>query len=174
MNMIAKEAHASKETLYRHFLSKEALFSEIVHSRATRLFDPHELACDEGAPGQTLFGLGYRLLRALTRADSLNLYRVVIAETPRAPDLGRLFWLQGPMHVQRTLSAYLAAADEKGALACAKPDIAARLFLGAVIASHQALALVSAPSVDIDDDEIEAHVAGAVEMFLSRYGVRAP
>jgi TetR/AcrR family transcriptional regulator, mexJK operon transcriptional repressor len=170
MNMIAKEARASKETLYRHFLSKEALFSEIVHRRATRVFDPRELACDEGPPSQILFRLGCRVLRALTRPDSLDLFRVVVAETPRAPELGRLFWSQGPVHVQRSLSAYLTAAHKKGTLVCENAETAARLFLGAAVASHQTLSLVSSPAPEIDDAEIELHIAAAVEMFLSRYG----
>jgi TetR/AcrR family transcriptional regulator, mexJK operon transcriptional repressor len=172
MNMIAKEAHASKETLYRHFLSKEVLFSEIVRRRAARVFDPHELACDEGPPSQILFRLGCRVLRALTRPGSLDLFRVVVAETPRAPELGRLFWSQGPVHVQRSLSAYLTGAHKKGTLVCENAEMAARLFLGAAIATHQTLALVSSPAFEIGDAEIESHVAGAVEMFLSRFGAK--
>ena len=32
MQMIALEAEASKETLYRHFASKEALFAELINA----------------------------------------------------------------------------------------------------------------------------------------------
>jgi TetR/AcrR family transcriptional regulator, mexJK operon transcriptional repressor len=38
MQIVASRAGASKETLYRHFGSKEGLFSEVVRARAVRVY----------------------------------------------------------------------------------------------------------------------------------------
>jgi len=40
MQTIASRAGASKETLYRHFASKEALFAEVVGRRAAQISGP--------------------------------------------------------------------------------------------------------------------------------------
>lgn len=173
MNMIAKEAHASKETLYRYFSSKEALLSEIVHARALRLSHPPESAAPDGPPDEVLFELGCRLLTTLTQISGVGLVRVVVAETPRAPELGDLFWSQGPLHVQNNLVAYLTKACASGFLRCEDPELAARLFIGAVLAAHQLKALISKPALDLEEVEIKRHVAGAVTMFMRCYGAVA-
>ena len=40
MQMIATQAGASKETLYRHFVSKESLLAEIVRTRSAQFLGP--------------------------------------------------------------------------------------------------------------------------------------
>jgi len=42
MQIIAEEASASKETLYRHFGSKEGLFFEVIRSRSVRITGGNE------------------------------------------------------------------------------------------------------------------------------------
>lgn len=170
MQMIAMQAHASKETLYRHFASKEALFSTIIHDRATNLFGPSGALETDGSPADVLFRLGFNLLQTMARPDSLALYRVVVAETPRAPELGRLFYAQGPAHVQAQLVAYLAAATTGKKLYCPDPAAACRLFLGAVIANYHTLSLVAPPSKPASCASMRKHVREAVELFMARYG----
>jgi AcrR family transcriptional regulator len=167
MQMIAREARASKETLYRHFVCKETLFSEIMRNRAMRIFGASGGGETDAPPEDLLFRVGHNLLQTMIRPDSLALFRAVIAESPRAPELGRLFWSQGPTHVQEQLTAYLAALTSRGILACGDPALACRLFLGAVIADHHALALITGNSAD--EEAIQMHVRQAVAMFLARY-----
>jgi TetR/AcrR family transcriptional regulator, mexJK operon transcriptional repressor len=169
MQMIAKEARASKETLYRYFVCKESLFSEIVRHRAARILGPDGAIDRDAPPAEALFRFGYSLLRALIKPEGVALYRVVIAETPRAPELGRVFWSEGPRHVQEQLTNYLAAAIDKGELTCKDPVLACRLFLGAVAANHQAMALTASPFTPPSEDQAQDHVREAVAMFMARY-----
>jgi TetR/AcrR family transcriptional repressor of mexJK operon len=173
MQTIATEARASKETLYRHFISKEALFSEIVHNRAMTIFGPSGVLEPEAPPADILFRVGYNLLQTMTRPDSLALYRVVIAETPRVPELGCLFYAEGPAHVQEQLAAYLAGAIARKRVSCSDPASACRLFLGAVIANYHILALITAPAAPPTDASIRRHVEEAVTMFMARYAAAA-
>ena len=167
MQLIAQRAGASKETLYRHFGCKEALFSEIVRRRSSRMMgnEDGELL---GPPKQALLDLALRLLRDLGEADSICLYRVVVAESPREPELGRIFYAQGPGRIIARLSDYLTLAAERHELQVADADLAAKLFIGAVMAHHHILRLVA--EATFSEAELRTHAMEAVSLFLARYG----
>ncbi|WOJ90958.1 TetR/AcrR family transcriptional regulator [Methylocapsa polymorpha] len=170
MQMIAAQAGASKETLYRHFGSKEGLFSAMVRSRSARItgVDDCELPV-EAPPREVLFELGVSLLRFLVSADSLALYRMVVSEAPREPELGRIFYTQGPGRVLDKLARYLGAAMRRGKLRCLDPELAAKLFLGAIFCNRHVLELVAPGWNALSDEQIQAHVEEAVSLFLARY-----
>lgn len=91
MQMIASRAGGSKETLYRHFANKEALFAEIVGRRAMAVTGPESALARDGAPEAVLLELGVNLLTLMATTDSLSLFRLVVAEAPRAPELAAVF-----------------------------------------------------------------------------------
>lgn len=168
MQQIAERAGASKETLYRHFGCKEALFSEVVRRRSTRLTGNEEGELS-GPPQQALLDLALNLLHFLGEPDSICLYRVVVAETPRAPELGRIFYDEGPGRLIARLADYLRRGVARGELRLANADLAAKLFIGSVIAHHQIVRLVK--GAVFDKAELRAHATEAVSLFLARYGV---
>jgi AcrR family transcriptional regulator len=170
MQVIAARAGASKETIYRHFGCKEALFSEIVRRRSARILGGEEIALS-GSPAKVLLDLALNLLRLLGAPAALCLYRVVVAEAPREPELGRIFYAQGPGRVVARLAGYLKLAAARGELCVGDADLAARLFIGAVIAHHQLLRLVMGAS--FSEAELVAHAREAVRLFLARYGAPA-
>jgi TetR/AcrR family transcriptional repressor of mexJK operon len=171
MQLVAARAGASKETLYRHFGNKEELFAEIVRRRSARITGGQDGELDsDGTPREVLGRLGLNLLDFLTRADSVSFYRVMVAEAVRAPELGRIFYTQGPARVFRELARYLGCAARLGELRCPKPELAAKLFLGAIIANHQILGLIAPDLEPFEGKKMRAHVEEAVELFLARYG----
>jgi AcrR family transcriptional regulator len=170
MQMIASRAGASKETLYRHFANKEALFSEIVSRRAALISGPESALAREGTPERVLFDLGLGLLRVMTRGDACSLFSIVVAEAPRAPELGAIFYSQGPGTTLNRLTAYLRSATARRELRCRQPARAAKLFLGAVVANYHLLSLIGQPAARITDSDMRSHVRSAVAMFVARYG----
>ena len=96
--------------------------------------------------------------------------RLAEVKTPREPELGRIFYSQGPARVLQQLARYLASATQCGKLSCFEPELAARLFLGSVVANYQLLGLVLPDEEAFSDPSIRAHVNEAVNMFLARYG----
>ncbi|MGO9672674.1 MAG: TetR/AcrR family transcriptional regulator [Methylocella sp.] len=167
MQLIAERAGASKETLYRHFGCKEALFSEVVRRRSAIMMGGEEGELS-GPPRQVLFDLALSILHFLGGADSICLYRVVVAESPREPELGRIFYEQGPGRVIARLSDYLTQAAGRGELRVGDPDLAAKLFIGAVIAHHHMLRLVVKAA--FTEAEVLTHATEAVHLFMARYG----
>jgi len=176
MQMIASEAGGSKETLYRHFESKEALFAEVVGRRAAHISGPESGFARDEDPETALFELGMSLLRMMTEPDSAALFSVIVADLPRSPVLGAIFYEQGPGATLKRLTEYLRAATERSQLQCREPLRAARLFLGAVVGQHHLKCLIGGPHMAVSEAEMSKHVREAVAMFLAHYGsgARAP
>jgi AcrR family transcriptional regulator len=174
MQIVASRAGASKETLYRHFGSKEGLFSEVVRARAERFFGKVEREIGQrNDPREVLKDLGYNLLSKLLYEDSLCLFRIVISEVQRTPELGRIFFEQGPNQLLKDLSNYLEYATAQGMLNCDEPVLQAKLFLGSVIANRHIIKLVVPEYEQLTEDVIRRHVEEAVKMFLAAYGPKA-
>ena len=172
MQTIATRAGASKETLYRHFASKEALFAEVVGRRAEQISGPESALSHEAPPRRVLFELGCGLLRLMTQSEVVPLLRLVIAESARTPELGAILYAKGPGATRERLTDYLRAATLRGELRCRRPERAAKLFLGAVIANYRVLALINPPKTPIAEKEIRDHARSAVAMFLAYYAWR--
>src|ERR1700761_2198982 len=173
MQMIASRAGGSKEALYRHFASKEALFAEIVGRKAARISGPESALARDGTPEQVLFEFGHSLLSMMTRSDTSSLFSVVVAEAPRSPELAAIFYANGPGVTLQRLTDYLRTASRRGDLHCQQPLRAAKLFLGAVVAQHHLYSLIGQPATPVSEAEIREHVRAAIAMFLARYGLRA-
>jgi TetR/AcrR family transcriptional regulator, mexJK operon transcriptional repressor len=171
MQLVAARAGASKETLYRHFGNKEELFADIVRRRSARITGGQDGELDmNGTPRDVLGRLGRNLLDFLTSADSLSFCRIMVAEAVRAPELGRIFYSQGPARVHHELARYLGRAAGRGELFCPEPELAAKLFLGAIVANYQILGLVAPGLEPSKGRKMRAHVEEAVALFLARYG----
>jgi TetR/AcrR family transcriptional repressor of mexJK operon len=170
MQTIAAEAGASKETLYRHFGSKEGLFSEIVEKRANRFLEGlDENLRRPGKVGAVLHSLGIRMLELMMGRDALCLYRLVIAEGSRNPGLGRIFYEHGPERVQKRLTQFLELAKERGEFNCVDPTLASKIFIGALLTHHHMVVLVLPDRPPMSKADMKAHVDEVVALFLSRY-----
>ncbi len=169
MQMIASEAEASKETLYRHFSSKEALFEELISAKAAKVAGPQSALARDEPPAAALFELGMSLMQLLTKGEGSSLFHIIIADTHRAPDLAAIFYERGPGTTLKRVTAYLRAATQRGQLHCPDPRLAAKLFLGAVISYYHLHCLIGQPPAPISPAEMQEHVQAAVEMFLSHF-----
>jgi TetR/AcrR family transcriptional repressor of mexJK operon len=170
MQVIAEAAGASKETLYRHFESKELLFAEIVGRKAQMISGPDTGITRGGSPEAVLSKLGTNLLRAISTGQSSFLFRTVVAEAVWTPELGDIFYERGPGLTVKRLTQYLAEASARGELHCDEPETAARLFLGAVVSQFHLCRLVQSSWKPPTAREITRHVKAAVSMFLAQFG----
>jgi TetR/AcrR family transcriptional regulator, mexJK operon transcriptional repressor len=171
MTAIAQAAHASKETLYRHFGSKQDLFVTIMHMKSRQIAASLDEKLDlTTAPEEVLRSTGLKLLKTLSSPEARTFLGWVIAETRRAPEIGRIYYTHGPAMVEAKLKAYFVEATKRKLLSCPDSTLATKLFLGSVIADFH-LRLLSIGANDISDADICQQVDAAVSVFLAYYRV---
>ncbi len=174
MDAIARAAGVSKATLYAYFASKDRLFASLVGAACTRSGAGGVELADGAADLRTaLTTLGERVLRFMLEEQSLAIYRVVMAEAVRFPELGRAFYERGAGASRRNLSAWLAREMEAGRLLARDPGIAAEQFVS-LLRTHlhmRALLGIEPPPTEA---EIETTVTAAVETFLRAYAPASP
>ncbi len=170
MDAMAKLAQVSKATLYAHFPSKNRLFATIV-SDACRLNTMDEsnfplIVTDIAA---ALRQIGVRLLTFLLLPATMEIYRVVMAESVRFPELGEAFMAAGPEAFRARFMQWLQVQVAAGHLAIDNPAVAAEQF-GAMLRPLRFMrATLGLPGERDDAEEIAATVGEAVETFLRRY-----
>jgi TetR/AcrR family transcriptional regulator, mexJK operon transcriptional repressor len=172
MQAIAAEAGASKETLYRHFGSKEGLFAEVIEIRSEHFIERlDENLQRPGVLAEILRDVALRLMEKMTAPYGVSLFRIVVAEGARNPDLGRIFFERGPELVCKRLAQFLTAAMERNELRRADMTIAAKIFLGAVLSYYHTSQLVLHKEQLLTPEQVVAHVDEVVAMFLLRYAL---
>jgi TetR/AcrR family transcriptional regulator, mexJK operon transcriptional repressor len=166
MDEIARRAGVSKATVYSHFDSKPALFGAIVQHRCQRTMSAMLAEMSDKPAAETLTAVGRQFLDVLMMPGSLPLYRVVLAEAPRFPELGRIFYEAGPDRCAIALAQYLADLHERGILNAPDARWAAEQFLGAVLGQIHVRMLLMVAGDPPSPDERTRYVAAAVSTFL--------
>lgn len=176
MDQVAREAAVSKATLYAHFGSKEALFADIVRLAcegpllSPEFAEAYEHAGVEPRTILTLFGRHFVSL--LTRRQTLGFFRMVIAESHRFPELGRIFYESGPIRMKARLTDLMTRLDASGRLAIPDPARAAEQFVGMLKGEHHLHALLGLADLDAPSyaAAMEETVQAAVGTFLRAFG----
>ncbi len=168
LQQIAKCAELSTSTLFKHFPTKTSLFEAIV-AKYWELDEEYKYMPKPGNPRQGLKKIADDYACLLSRQGMAALFRVVIAEVPQMPELGRMQFDLGQRPFLESLEAYLKAEIQAGTLSVPDDPMAARQFLGMLAGNlfwPGLLLLNFAPT----DKESAAAVREAVQMMLARYG----
>ncbi len=173
MDAIARGAGVSKATLYAHFNSKDQLFATIITEACRANLDwPGLLQAGGQDVRAALTALGRRILGFLLEDRALAIYRVVVAESARFPELGRAFLDGGPAKARLLCGAWLAEQAEAGRLRpMPDPGLAADQLMALLRAGPHFRATLGVPPPP-SEAEIDATVAAAIDTFLAAYGPR--
>jgi TetR/AcrR family transcriptional repressor of mexJK operon len=170
MDAIAREAGVSKATIYAHFADKAELFADLVTGECARQWP--DIAMLEAEPGdlrEALLAVGTVYAELLVSPKGVQTFRMVVAESPRFPELGRAFYEGGPRLIREKLTAYLLRAEAQGKLALGDARLAAQQFLAMLRCEHHLRALIGLGEVAGSDD-IARVVTAATDVFLRAYG----
>jgi len=125
---IAQRAGVAKQTLYNHFPNKDALFGEVVRRSTDNILVA--LSGDEGGLRESLLRFSTAFRAKLLGDAGLAMFRALVAELARFPDLAAAFVANGPAQTARRLADFLRAAMDKGLLRRDDPDFAGEMLLG--------------------------------------------
>jgi AcrR family transcriptional regulator len=168
---IATQAQVSKRELYAQFDSKQAMLAACIVERAGRMRQPLNLVPEipesREALEATLVQFGQSILEGLSDPNVLTVYRLAIAESALAPDIGHTLDKAGREANHRALSAWLAKAQVHGLVGAGDPTAMAAQFLailGGGLLIQLLLRVREAPTAR--DIERRARVASQALMLL--------
>jgi TetR/AcrR family transcriptional repressor of mexJK operon len=169
MARIASVAGVSKGTLYNHFDSKAALFTAYVGEKCSEyLAHVFDSADHDGDPAEVLRGIGKRMVRMMLSDVGLAIYRVVIAEAAKFPDLARGFFESGPARAIGFMAGWLAEETRRGRLSVPDPAFAAEQFFN-LCQTRLVLRRKLEMLPDPPESDIDGVVEAAITMFLRTY-----
>jgi TetR/AcrR family transcriptional regulator of autoinduction and epiphytic fitness len=169
MDRIADSAGVSKRTVYNHFPSKEALFTQILEQLWERSVDGLDLAYRKDRPlREQLLELVKQKLRLLNDANFVDLARVAIAASIHSPE--RAQEMVERMGIREEgLTTWIRAAAADGRIKADDPVFASMQLQGLVkgFAFWPQITMGQPPLTPARQKQV---ADAAVDMFLAQYG----
>lgn len=108
MDLVAKQAGVSKQTVYSHFKNKDALFSAVIDKKCREYqMDEEHMCPHKYSAEQLLFNVGNQFVQLLMDPGVIAMYRLVIGEVTSNPHVAELFYQAGPQQAMDMLSQVL-------------------------------------------------------------------
>lgn len=166
---VAREAGIAKKTLYDRFGSKAGLFGAIVETlRRSWIAQLGDIVLDSRRPEQVLEKVALHLLDVGTRPDMIELYRLLLIEAHRFPELISGYYdEQGGLCGMEPLSDYLRLAIADGVVQLDDVALATEQFLHLVLGGVRARMLLGAAKRRPSQSERNRIAHQAVRIFLA-------
>jgi len=168
MDTVAKASGVSKQTVYSHFESKDALFKAAITSKCRSYQLDTQQLINATSNALSLFEclqkVGHQFMRLLQDPDAIAIFRVIIAEAVNNPHVATLFYQAGPEASLETLSDVIETFG-RGSL---NHDLAYQLacdYCSLLKGDYHTMMLCGIQS-PFSDEEIQSHVAQAAEKIL--------
>jgi TetR/AcrR family transcriptional regulator, mexJK operon transcriptional repressor len=168
MENVARESGVSKGTLYNYFANKEALFAALITAECEKVrSNVFSLDDIKGTPETVLTQIGVGFIQSVLQSDNMNMFRTVMAESHKFPELGKIFYESGPGPGSISLGKYLRRLATEGIIEIDDEVLAAYQFIGLCEAgmAQRAHLLYMRPT----DAQVAASVKSAVKLFLKGY-----
>lgn len=133
IDKIVAAAGVSKATVYRHFADKKALFNVLIQRMAARtnLFQQQDFPALQEEPVVFLKRYGTTILDNIAQnPQDITFFRMIIGESGRFPELGRVFVQNVEKPNIDFLAQYFGTHPK---LQLADPEVAARTFIGTLL-----------------------------------------
>jgi TetR/AcrR family transcriptional regulator, mexJK operon transcriptional repressor len=175
MDEVSEASGVSKQTVYAHLQSKEALFLAVVDRMTVQAGDA--LANQMSDPvanlpvKEFLLTFARQQMEIVLSPRLMQLRRVVIGEVGRFPDLGRLLHDRGPGRSIKSLAAALSGFKQKGQLQMADTHQTASLFNWLIMGGPVNDAMLLGDGAIPGKAKQNRHASECVRVFLSAYSV---
>jgi AcrR family transcriptional regulator len=173
IDLVVARAGASKATIYGFFGGKEGLLSAIVAERAARILAGFPDAETGSVDVRTaLADIARQYMDVVMSPDAIGLYRLILAEGPRFPDLVDNLYRVGQNRVTASLAKALRGwAKRKRISTNDDPERIATQFLDVVRGELHLRVMAGLPPDDLAE-AIESNIEHAVRTFWRAIGPR--
>jgi TetR/AcrR family transcriptional repressor of mexJK operon len=172
MDQVAERAAVSKQTVYKHFTNKQALFSEVV-AQVVRARDAgitaDLLMMGDGSFQERLSTFARFFLRGVMQPDVLRLRRLVIGESGRFPELGKMFYDLGPKRATEQLAQALREVSLQEGVLIEDPNTAAEFLLCLLLSIPLDRAMLLGDNHGYSEAELDHYADHGVRVFLRAF-----
>jgi TetR/AcrR family transcriptional repressor of mexJK operon len=165
---IAESAGTSKVTVYKHFPSKEELFSSVANEARINKFSLNVKGLESQSPEEALTQVANDFWSLLTEGNTMVYFRFLVMNAVKNPSLAESFITSGPAKIQLAIARLLGRFNEKGVLSIDDPCIAAEQFVGMLKGGEHLNGMLGLPWRK--PAKRKEYVNACVAMFLRAYG----
>lgn len=163
MDSLAQEAGVTKQTIYRYFESKEALFKAVLESMRSPEDTHFQKELNRESPYEALFYFAIGFLEFHMSEAHLASIRLLVAEGRFAPEMTRVFFSVGPSNTEPRLRKFF-----ETRLPSDDPEYAVKMFLSTLLSMRMnvLVGLRSTPT----REELEDHARRTVAFCVKNCG----
>ncbi|RWN01266.1 MAG: TetR/AcrR family transcriptional regulator [Mesorhizobium sp.] len=173
MDEIASRSGVSKQTVYKHFSSKEALFVAVM----SQMMGEADTAIHTGLPNVEdrsqleayLLDYAVRQLTIVLTPELMQLRRLVIAEARRFPELAKALYACGPARALEVMGSAFEQLADKNLLQFSDATVAASQFNWLVMADPVNRVMMLGDEAIPTQQEIRRHAEAAIATFLAAF-----
>jgi TetR/AcrR family transcriptional repressor of mexJK operon len=165
MDAVAARAGVSKMTVYRHYGSKEALFAGVITDLCEKIVTDDLDDSFKRPPREALRLFAQKMIDIVFARDTIELHRIVVAESRRFPKLGQLFYRTGPAACIDALEAYFSRNARDKRFKVSHPRRAAEEFLE-LLRGYAHLRVMLGLEKALSKKEIAQRIDGAIRHVI--------
>lgn len=170
MDVVAREAGVSKQTVYGHYDNKETLFQACIRCKIAEFGFQEGGLAESGDVREVLLALCRRFMALICDPDVVAMYRVVIAEAASQPRIAELFYASGPAATHAAVAGLLAHLTSEGALRPHDHGYASWQLFNLCLGDIHTRLLFGLLQ-EVPQAELETQLKRAVDDFLMIYGI---
>lgn len=174
LDSLVAHVGGSKASIYQYFGCKKGLLVALVQRRHECFFDENSLPTmlDSRSLRDVLLEISYMLFRAFSQPDKIAFMRLIVNESQRDPEIGRIAYDLGPARGQSTMAKILSEADARGEIYCPRPYESA-LFFGGFLQQIKWRLLVGLTPIE-DHIDIDSFFEFSVDHFIAAHQPATP
>jgi AcrR family transcriptional regulator len=170
LSAIAAQVGGSKATMWRHFPSKADLFAAVLERQTESFRESLDAVLRQRRTlRETLRDFCVAYMVKLNSEEAIALHRLVIAEAARFPEIGEIFYRQGPALVNRLLTEAIAEACRRGDLGPCDAEAAARYITSMCLSGRFQHMLYGIGNHESDEDHFH-EAERIVDFFMKGLG----
>ncbi len=174
LDSLVAHVGGSKASIYQYFGCKKGLLVALVQRRHESFFDEMALPTELNSRSlrDVLLETAYMLFHAFSQPDKIAFMRLIVNESQRDPEIGRIAYDLGPARGKSTMAKILIEADARGEIDCPRPYESA-IFFGGFLQHIKWRLLIGLTPIE-DHIDIDSFFEFTIDRFLAAHQPTAP
>ncbi len=174
LDSLVAHVGGSKASIYQYFGCKKGLLVALVQRRHECFFYENPLPTELGSRSlrDVLLETAYMLFYAFSQPDKIAFMRLIVQESQRDPEIGRIAYELGPARGKSTMAKILIEADTRDEIHCPRPYESV-IFFGGFLQHIKWRLLIGLTPIE-DHIDIDSFFEFTVDRFLAAHQPSTP